>query len=225
MQPGELPPDLMSSPPADRPLPLRLLFGNGRAVPSTWVWEPWLSGLLVAGIWTVIGLLFYPDRSLTVSLLVAAGWGLYIALTAEFARRWHLSGRGSFRGLRTAVFVLLLMVFVVVLALQDRRDSGIDYDAFCREATTRTTTPQDLVGVQRRIEGQFTQGDGNHIPKGDQVAQFSAAVKLSAEAKEVAAPYQLPVELRGNLPPVPDTTRVRALQAELAAACRRTSDG
>jgi len=217
MQPGELPPDRFTHPPTDRPLLLRLLFGNGKAAPSTWVWEPWLSGLLAGVIAALLGRLADPDRSVTVSLLVAGGLGLYVALAAEFGRRWRLSGRGSFRGLRIALFVV---VVAVALAVQDRRQSQVDYDQLCREATNRAITPQDLVGVQMRIEGQFARPDGNHIPKGDQVAKFSAAVKLSFEAKEVAAPYQLPIEFRGNLPSVPDTTRVRALQAELAVACR-----
>lgn len=195
-QPGELPPD--------------------RTIASVSPWTPWLSGLASGVGWLALNLVFDRGGSLITQLLIAAGIALLVAGADEFARRWRKSGRGSFRGLRIALFVCVL---AAAFAVQDRRQGGLDYDVFCREATNRALTPGDLMGMQRRIEGELARA-GNHNPEGEEVAKFRAAVQLWEEAKEVVAPYQLPLELRGNLPPVPDTARVRALQSELAVACR-----
>ena len=95
-----------------------------------------------------------------------------------------------------------------------------DFAAACGTAEAPASTAADL----RRIEQTVNDAsNGDYQPKGEDVAPWRSAVLLAEAARLAAAPYALPTELQGNLPPRPDTTEVRRLQEQLRADCRDRS--
>jgi hypothetical protein len=115
---------------------------------------------------------------------------------------------------------LLAAVFLVVSAMRERQADELDYAALCREAQAPVATPEQVLAIDARIDAVFLAAEGNHRPTSAELPMFRASALLGAEAETAGAPYRLPADLRGSLPAMPDLTKVRALQSELAAACR-----
>ena len=110
----------------------------------------------------------------------------------------------------------VMLVAVLLAGCGLVREPPFDTDAACGTAGAPAATAADLQRISDTINDA---SNGEYKPQGKDVERFSAAVLLGEAAREAAAPFALPSELRGNLPERPDTTKVRALQNRLATAC------
>ena len=97
---------------------------------------------------------------------------------------------------------------------------GYDIDAICKTASAPTATVADLNAIRDAIVGAAPKTLSDP-PAGAPFKKFRLGIKLGTEAGTAAAPYAIPERLQPtDLPKTPDTTKVRAAQQELAAACR-----